>query len=153
MPIADAKKRRIGRELIDFIYLGIRSGARLSVADYQRLKVSAPALAEASLLRAVHMPLRARARINEASRVFELENGAGTFNAFLVSCLALAGTVTLAELNTELTTLETYANNLRARKLGGESLDSIAADIQTNVRNEVLDWTFGFFNDVYVEAW
>jgi len=152
MPILDAKRRKIGSELVEWIYLGIRTGARQSVAEYQRLKVSEPLVALEHLKRAVNMPLRARARINEARRLYELENGVNTFNTFVSSCLALAGTVTLAELNAELTTLETYANNLITRKNGGESFDSIAADIEANVRHEAKDWAFPFPVG-YVDAW
>ena len=152
MAIGDAKKQKIGSELIEWILLGIRTGARQSVIEYQRIKVIDPVQALEHLKRAVNMPLRARARINEARRLYELENGAGTFNTFIASCLAFHGTVTLAELNAELTTLETYANNLILRKTGGESLDSIAADIESNVRHEIKDWQFPFPAG-YVDAW
>jgi hypothetical protein len=152
MPIADAKKKMIGRQLVEWLYLGIRSGARASVDDYQRFKVKNPALADEYLKRAVNMPLRARARLVEASRLYELENGIGTFNTFLASCLALAGTVTLSELNTDLTTLENYANALIARKQGGEALDSIAADVTANLRDELKDWQFPFPAG-YVDQW
>jgi hypothetical protein len=142
MAIADARKRKIGNELVDWLYLGIRSGARSSVAEYERLKASDLALATEHLKRAVNMPLRARARLTETSRLYELENGAGTFNAFISECLTLAGSVTIAQLNTELTTLENYANDLLAQKTAGATLDAIAADITAALRDEAKDWAF-----------
>ena len=153
MPIADAKRRRIGVELIDWVYLGIRTGARQSVEEYERYKTTQPALAEEHLKRACNMPMRARARINEARRLYEIENGANTFNTFISGCLSLSGTVTLAELNAELTTLENYANNLIAQKIAGTmTLDQVASDIRANVRLEAMDWAFPFPTN-YVDSW
>lgn len=153
MPIADAKKRKIGQQFVDWLYLGIRTGARESVSDYQRFKSVDMTAAEEHLKRAVNMPLRARARINEARRLYELENGANTFNAFVASCLSLAGTVTLADINNDLTTLENYANNLIAQKNASVmTLDQVAADIEANMRNEVRDWVFPFPSN-YADSW
>ena len=153
MPIADAAKRKIGREIIDWIYLGIRTGARRSVVEYHKYKATAPALAESHLARAVNMPLRARARINQKRTEYETQNGAGTFNAYIGSCLSLAGTVTLAELNAELTALENYANNLIAQKQSGAlTLDQIAQSIETDFREEASDWRFPI-PATYTDTW
>lgn len=153
MAIADAKRRKIGRELIDWIYLGIKVGARRSLSDYHKLKNTDLSAAIEHLKRAVNMPLRARSRINEARRVYELENGVNTFNAFISSCLSLAGSVTLAELNAALTTLESDANSLISQKnTGSMTLDDVATWIEINWRNDALDWSFPFPAD-YQDAW
>lgn len=152
MPIADAKKRKIGAELIDWIYLGIRTGARQAVAEYHVLKATDPLRAEAHLLRAVNMPVRARARINETRRVYELRFGAGTFNAFIASCLALGRTVTIGELNAELVSLEANTATLKSMKASGSTNDQIAAWIETNWDNEVNDWKF-LFHVGYQDSW
>ena len=152
MAIADAKRKKIGRELIEWVYLGIRAGARHSVTEYHKYKATDPVLAEAHLLRAVNMPLRARVRVNEARRLYELRFGANTFNAFVTSCLSLAGTVTLAELNTALTTLENNTATLKAMKAGGSTNNEIAAWIETNWDDEVQEWVFPFPAG-YVDSW
>lgn len=152
MAIADAKRKKIGRELIEWIYLGIRTGARASVVEYHGLKSTNPARAEEHLLRAVNLPVRARARINEARRVYELRFGAGAFNTFIASCLTLAGTVTLAELNTELTALEANTATMKALKAGGATLDTIAAWIETNWDDEIQDWKFQM-PAAYADSW
>jgi len=157
MPIVDAKKRRIGRELVDWIHLGIRTGARHSVAQYraekersvQALADSNPSLAAASLTRAinqltraVNMPRRARERINEWIRVYDLENGAGSGQTFIVECLALAGSVTLGDINSDLTTLENQTANLIATNAGGGTLDEMATAIENALDNEAKEWQF-----------
>ncbi len=151
--IEDAKKRKIGRELVDWIYLGIRTGARRGVEAYQSQKATDFAGAEEQLKRAANIPLRARARINYARDRYEAINGVGTFNTFIGECLALAGSVTLADLNADLTTLENYANNLIAEKQAGAmTLDQVADDIVANMEKESDDWVFPFPSG-YTDQW
>ena len=145
MAIADAKKRRIGRELVDWIHLGIRTGARRSVAAYRQEKLAGnQALAIEQITRAVNMPHRARERINEWVRVYDLANGAGSGQTFIVECLALAGSVTLANINSDLTTIENAATNFIALNAGGETLDQLATRLENALENESLLWQFPF---------
>ena len=152
MPIADAKRKKIGRELIEWVYLGIRAGARHSVAEYHQVKTIALALAEQHLLRAVNMPIRARVRLNETRRVYEVRSGTNTFNAFISSCLSFSGSVTIAELNAELTSLEANTATLKFMKASGSTNDEIAAWIETNWDNEIEEWQFRFPAS-YVDSW
>jgi len=145
MPIADAKKRRIGRELVDWIHLGIRTGARRSVEAY-RIEKAAGNQAEAidHITRAVNMPRRARERITEWIRVYDLENGAGAGQTFIGECLTLAGSVTLANINGDLTTLENQADNLIATNTSGGTLDAMATSLENALEDESLIWRFPF---------
>lgn len=100
---------------------------------------------ENAIKRAIDMPHRTRERINYAISVYgqpELE-----------ACLLEAGTTTIAELNSELTTMEEYATGLYDRRtVNVESWDSLADDILTNVQDEVIRWTFPFPPD-YTDIW
>ena len=143
MPIADAKKRRIGRELTDWIYLGIRTGARRSTLEYQTLKQDDPINAKAVLERAVNMPRRARTRINEWITTWDGIHGTGEGVVFLADCLSLAGTITIAEINAELTTLEAQAQTIIDHNLlDGWTLDQIATAIENALEWEAKDWIF-----------
>jgi len=142
MAITDAKKRRIGRELVDWIHLGIRTGARRSVAEYQRLKVSDRPQAIEHLTRAVNMPAKARARIDKWISDYDAINGAGTGQVFIAECLTLAGSVTLGEINSDLTTLENQADTLITNNQSGGTLDEMAAAIESALEWEAKDWTF-----------
>ncbi len=145
MAIIDAKKRRIGRELVDWIHLGIRTGARRSVANYRQLKADGrQAEAIEQITRAVNMPRRARERITEWIRVYDLANGVGAAQTFLAGCLTLAGSVTLGEINGDLTTLETAANNFIAANQSGGTLDEMATALEAALENEANQWQFPF---------
>jgi len=144
MAIINIKKRKIARELQEWIFLGIRTGARRSVAEYQEFKVSDSERAINAIKRAVDLPRRARHRINEFIRVYGQQQ--------LVDCIALYGDVTVAEINAELTTLENYCNNLYNRKIGGESWAAIALDIESNVSLESEEWVFRL-PDNYTDIW
>lgn len=151
MPIADARKRKIGSTLVEWIYLGVRSGARQSVAEYRRYAVSNPTLALEHLRRAVNMPRRMRERIN----FFRTSHGLtqGQFNAQMGECLTLAGTVTLAELNTELTSLESDGMALIvAHQNTTMTNDQIADWIDANWSDDVAEWVFPF-PPGYVDLW
>ena len=151
MAIADAKKRRIGRELVDWIHLGIRTGARRSVANYRQLKTNGQQdEAIEQITRAVNMPRRARERINEWIRVYDLANGSGAAQIFINECLALAGSVTLGEINSHLTTLETQADNLISANGSGGTLDEMATALENALENEASLWRFPF-PDGYID--
>jgi len=143
MAIADAKKRKIGIHLIDWIHLGIRTGARRSVEEYRRLAATDPVQAEGHLARACNMPMRARATINAIMARYGSANGAGTAVAYLGQCLALTGTsITVADLNVDLTAMENFCNGLIDDKIAGtKTLDEIAAAIEAQVEWEALDWS------------
>ena len=149
--ISDAKKRKIGRELVDWIYLGIRTGARRSAQIYQQEKISNPTQAIAHIKRAVDMPNRARARINEWISVYDAENGIGTGQIFLGECLTLAGSVTLGEINAELTALEAQAQTVVDNVAGGWTWDQVASAIE-NQEWEAKDWAFPLPQG-YVDVW
>lgn len=141
MAIADAKKRRIGQQLVDWIYLGIRTGARRSVADY---RISGNL---GDLTRAVNMPRRARARINKWIADYDAAHGSGTGLVYLKECLSLAGTVTYDDLDAELTRLEDFAADLIAQNKAGKTPDEIATAIETQVEWEAKDWVFPIPDD------
>jgi len=145
MAIADAKKRRIGRELVDWIHLGIRTGARRSVAAYRLEKASGNQLSAIEhITRAVNMPRRARERLNEWIRVYDLENGVGAGQTFLSECLTLSGSVTLGNINGDLTTLENQTATLISNNQSGGTLDEMATIIENVLDNESNQWQFPF---------
>jgi len=144
MAIEDATKRRIGRELVDWIHLGIRTGARRSVANYRTEKAAGnPLLAIEHITRAVNMPRRARERINETIRLYELKAGSDG-QVFLSECLALAGSVTLGEINADLITLENQTATLISNNQSGGTLDEMATAIENALDEEAKEWVFPF---------
>jgi hypothetical protein len=143
--ISNILKKKIGREIREWVMLGIRTGARRGVEQYRIEKARGNTEQAINLLkRAVDMPHRARARINHFIQLYG--------QPFLAECLTLEGDVTVAELNAELTTLENYCQRLVDRRNAGESWDSIAADIETNIENESIRWAFPF-PPGYTDAW
>jgi len=153
MAITDVVKKKIGRELKEWIFLGIRTGARRSVAAYRNELVSNPIVALNHLKRAVDLPNRARARINTWKEVYYPGNNSGA-NSFLIECLTLAGGgVTLGEIDSELTTLENYCQNLVNQKNAETmSWDDVATSIESNVEWEALKWIFQLPED-YLDVW
>jgi len=147
MAMSNILKKKIGREVREWIMLGIRTGARRSVADYRVLMVQGRTTeAENQIKRAIDMPHRARARINHFISLYG--------QPLLVECLALEGDVTVAELNAELTDLENYCQGLVDRRNGGESWDDLATDIESHVEHEALKWVFPFppgYTDIWGE--
>lgn len=158
MAIADAKKRKVGQQLVEWIYLGIRTGARRSVGEYRkRLATGDSTGAIAHLKRAVDLPHRARTRVETRIASYNAENGAGAAETYLQECLALFGAVTLSDLNTELTALESYAATLVAAAPapygdGSMTWEQIASDIEANVRDESPDWIFPL-PEQYTDIW
>lgn len=148
MAVSNIIKKRIGRELLEWVHLGIRTGMRKGVADYRRLVADGRVVdAVYAIKRAVDLPHRARARINEAIAKYT--------QATLVECigLALPSGVTLAEINADLTTQETYAQGLVTHRLvDGWTWDQIATDIETNVELEEVRWQFPFPAG-YLDVW
>lgn len=135
MAINEILKKKIGRELREWIYLGIRTGMRRAVADYRAKKAGMPDEAALAIKRAIDLPRRARARIDEAISRYGQQQ--------VVDVLTENGTVTIAELNAELTGLESYAQGLYDRRINdSESWDSLAADIEANVELESEKWVF-----------
>ena len=147
MAISNILKEKIGRELRDWIFLGIRTGARRAVNDYRSLLANGRTQdAENSIKRAIDLPHRARARINYFISQYNQQ--------FLGECLNLAGDATLSELDTELQILENYAQTLVDRRGQGESWDDLAGDIEANIENESTKWVFPFppgYTDIWGE--
>lgn len=147
MAISNIIKKKIGREIREWIMLGIRTGARRAVeVYYAEMARGNTAQAILSIKRAIDMPHRARARINHFISLYG--------QPLLVECLSMEGDVTVAELNTELTTLENYCQGLIDRKNRGESWDDLAADIESHVERESDKWVFPFppgYTDIWGE--
>jgi hypothetical protein len=153
MPISDAKKARIGAELINWLYLGIRAGARASVKEYRAYTARGDsAQAIEHLKRAVNMPRRMRERLNYDRQQRGLT--VGQYTTAIAGCLTLAGsTITFAELNAELTTLEAQGAQLIADKTAGtKTLDQVADWIEANWQDEVTEWVFPF-DPAYTDNW
>lgn len=151
MPITDVKKRKIGRELTDWIYLGVCTGARRSTEIYRDELATRPAYAKEHLTRAVNMPRRARDRITTWMADYDAKNGSGTGQAFLVECLTLAGTATLGELNAALANYEDIAQAIINNNIGGDTLDQVATAIETQCPHDAKDWVFplsGSYSDI-----
>ena len=145
MAIGNAKKRKVGEQLTDWVYLGVRTGARRAVAVYRAEKTTDPDLAVAQIKHAVNIPHQAMARISKAVDDF----GAPLLN----ECLALAGDVTLGEINTDLTailaqtqTIVDHVNN------DGWTWDQVATAIESGISHEAKDWVFLIPED-YIDIW
>lgn len=153
MAIVDARKKKIGRELKEWVYLGVRAGMLRSASQYETQKIANLPAAIQQIKRAVDMPHRARTRVNYFIQRYDAANGAGSAQALIVESLSLAGTVTLQEINSELTSLENYAQGLVDHvNNDGWSWDQVSADIQANVENEAWQWTFEIPPD-YIDVW
>lgn len=146
MAIADAVKKKIGREAVEWIYLGIRTGARRAVNEYRSLMAQGRTEeATNQIKRAVDMPHRARARIDYA-----IANYGGPA---LNEALTLAGTVTWSEINAELTILENYAQGLVDHvNIDGWTWDQVADNIEANVEHEADRWVFPI-PPGYLDVW
>ena len=134
MALNDIILKKVGRELREWLYLGIRTGMRRGVDEYNILKTVDSISAVAAIERAIDLPRRVRARINEAIRIYGQQT--------VVDALQASGSTSILELNNDLTLMETYAQNLFNRRIGGESWDSLAADIITNISLESDKWIF-----------
>lgn len=148
MAITDIKKKKIGRELTEWVFLGIRTGARRAVAEYREQTAAGNTeLAVAHIKRAVDLPHRARARITQAVTTYG--------QPAIVECITAYDGVTLAEINAELTTLETYAQGLVDHvNNDGWTWDQVATDIEDKVANESAEWVFPLpagYTDVWGE--
>jgi hypothetical protein len=147
MAISNILKRKIAIELQDWIFLGIRTGMRRGVQSYRALLSTNPTEAVNEIKRAIDLPQRARARINQFIATYT--------QAYLVSCISMYSDYTISELNTELTSLENYATGLYNRRINNsESWGSLATDIETNITLESQIWTFplpGNYKDIWGE--
>ena len=145
--ISNIIKKKIGREVREWIMLGIRTGARRAVEQYRSEMARGNAeRAILSIKRAIDMPHRARTRIDYFISLYG--------QPLLVECLSLEGDVTIVELDTELTTLENYCQGLVDRKDSGESWNDLAADIESHVEKESDKWIFPFppgYTDIWGE--
>ena len=135
MAISNIIKRKIAQELAHQVFLGIRTGMRDGATYYLAEKTRQPAQAILMIKRAVDLPRRARARIDQAIATYGLPA--------LTACITLQGDYTVAELNTELTTLTNYGTTLyNMRTTGGQSWDVLANHIIANVTEEFRQWLF-----------
>jgi hypothetical protein len=146
MPIDDIKKKKIGRELTEWIFLGVRTGMRRGVEMYEAEKANNLDRAILALKRAVDLPRRAKIRIQEF-----IQKDPGNLQ-LIEDSLALYGTVTRAEIQAELDSLEIYAQGLKDAYDGGASYDDIANDITNNIEKESDYWIFKI-PDGYTDIW
>ena len=148
MAVSNIIKKKIGREMLEWVHLGVRTGMRRGVAEYRSLTAQGKTVeAVAQIKRAVDLPHRARARIVEAIAKYT--------QAFIVDCVstALPAGVTLAEIDADLTAQEAYAQTLVNHRLNdGWTWDQIATDIETNVELEITKWTFPYPAG-YLDVW
>jgi len=135
MPISEILLKKIGREIREWIFLGIKTGIRRAVADYRVHLSTNPDHAILCLKRAVDLPRRARIRIETAVAKFGITK--------LQAALATDGTVTITELNIAISTLETYATSLYNHyKNDAWTFEQIATDIESNIELESNQWDF-----------
>lgn len=146
MAISDIKKKRIGRELREWVFLGVKTGMRRGAEIYEQEKVRNSVEAIAQLKRAVDLPRRAKTRIETFinARPGNLQ--------LLADALAMSGTVTLSEIRDELDIMIAYAQGLKDSYDINSSWDILSEDIRTNVENESLDWIFKLPVG-YVDIW
>lgn len=145
MAISDVIKKKIGRELREWIFLGVRTGARQRVVHARRywaLGDTEQAITHMKI--AVDTPHRIRAKID----TFIAAHGI----SLLQEAVALNGDVTLAEIDAELTTLENYAQGLVDAKNGGATWEEIAINIETSIELEARKWIFPLPEN-YVSVW
>ena len=134
MALNEILLKKVGRELREWLYLGIRTGMRRGVEEYNALKTIDSIMAISAIERAIDLPRRARARINEAIKIYSQQT--------IIDALQASGSTSILEMNNDLTLMETYAQGLYNRRTGGESWDSLAADIVTNISLESDKWVF-----------
>ncbi len=147
MAVSAVIQKMVGEQLLEWIYLGVRTGMRAGVADYRRLTTAGQtANAQLAIERAVDLPHRARARVNQAITTYGL-------TPITNAVLAANSNVTVAEVNAELTSLETYATGLVNHRLNDAwTWNQIATDIETNVVNEIDQWVFPLPSG-YLDVW
>ena len=138
MPVSNIISKKVGRELLEWVHLGVRTGMRRAVADYrQRIAAGDTLNAVRAIKYAVNQPHMTRARINYAITIYGQQALVDAVTA------ALPGGVTLAEVNADLTAMENYAQGLvNHRNTDGWTWDQIATDIETNVELENVRWVF-----------
>jgi HD-like signal output (HDOD) protein len=147
MSIKDAKKRMIGRQLVDWIFLGVETGARKSVEEYRKNKTSNPAMAKDFLTRAVNMPRRARLRIEAWISEYDTQHKSGAAETYLNECLHCCGSITLSEIMTELKALEAKTQSIIDNNASGATLDETAISIEQNLNWTAKEWEFLFPSD------
>ena len=154
MAIADAKERKIGRELVEWLYLGLRTGIRKGVAEYQALKVADPTEAVTQLKRAMDLPHRVRARIDH---FISQQDGKGGPNAGINRLNAALNSfgagksgpnrVSMSDIDADIVVLENQMAALKVQApdpYGNAAMtwDDLATALEATIENEIDDWRF-----------
>lgn len=146
MAVEDIVKKKIGRELQEWVYLGVRTGMRRAVDDYRKLvTLGDTEQAEQVMKRCLNLPHRARLRIQSFIDNFATNypDETQTGVQYIADCLALNSTVTIGELNTALNSMEAICITWRDQILAEtRTWDQIATIIENNVEHEASRWMF-----------
>lgn len=145
MAVEDILKKKIGRELQEWVYLGVRTGMRRAIIQYRSINPTNPIQADQIMRRCLDLPHRARIRIQNFIDDFATNypDEILTGPQYIAECLLLNGTTTVSELNTELTTMEGYCETWRDHILAAtRTWDEIATTIENNLENESIRWLF-----------
>ena len=101
MAIDNFVKRKIGEQIANWVYLGIKTGARRYAEMYEQQKATNLDEGIKNLKYAINKPHETRQRINQFISTYG--------QPYLVECMNLySSDVTLAEFNAELTQMENY---------------------------------------------
>ena len=135
MAIENIIKRKIARELQEWIYLGIEDGMLRSAQEYKALMAAGRTTeAQAQIERAVDMPFRALARIEAMETQYTAK--------YLDECLALYGDCTLDELKSAIKEKQTYAKEQALLVIDTKTDNATVADsITTAISSNAEKWT------------
>lgn len=134
MAIENILKRKIARELQEWIFLGIDDGMIRSAQEYKSLIAQGrTSEAEGRLSRAVDMPFRALARIEAMEAQYT--------TVFIEDCLKLYGDCTLQELKDAIIEKQKYAKE-RALEFIDSKIDNvtIADNITASISSNAQKW-------------
>lgn len=145
MAASDVLKKKIGRELREWIYLGVRTGMRRCRTEYRAIVATDPDRAILIMRRCLDLPRRARLRIldfiNNFATRYPSEGVTGT--EYLRQCLLLNNSATISELNTELTTMENGCITLRNHIIAGtRTWAQVVTIVENNTEDESIRWIF-----------
>lgn len=149
MAIENIIMRKIARELQEWIYLGIEDGMIQSTRDYLVLSQQGRTVeAEAQLSRAVDMPFRAIARIEELEKTYTSE--------YIDKCLALYGDCTLKELKDDIikkqaTAKEWVAKIIDTKIENTEVASEITSTVESNAKKYLIPIPSAYVEIVQVE--
>jgi hypothetical protein len=142
MAIDDIKKSKIGQELQNWVYLGVRAGMLMQAKAYiLHTRNGESEQAEICIKHAVDIPTQARARIDASISQMGRDYIVECIASYNVSSIDDAA-AHLDDILSDIDGLIKYSAGLVDRRIGGESWDNLATDILTNVPNEVREWTF-----------